>query len=161
MLRHVDGARGIEKSEYADGGVQHETKDGLRRAHRLALQDLVGEGDQIVEIGEEVVDTVADRTRHDEAIGLDHRNEDHLIEVSVEKIDTPVPALPGVIDVDGKLGIGIITVELNDRRLQHLAVWLRLVRGAGRQQQQGEQEPEDAQRGNGGPRHHANSGRTC
>ncbi|MNY46736.1 hypothetical protein D3C86_1819450 [compost metagenome] len=85
---------------------------------------MVGQAGQFAEVGEEVADSAAYDARGDEAVAVDQRQVDPLVEALVEVVDTAVPLLPGIV-VDqrhqgGALELALVELGVELQALQRL-----------------------------------------
>ena len=93
----------IEQADQADGAVDQEAAGGGRRLLAPELQQAVVQGADFTDIAEEVAHAGAHEAGGDGLVGIDHRQEDELVQAIVEGVHAPVEPLPRVVHVGDDL----------------------------------------------------------
>jgi hypothetical protein len=101
--RHAEFLGDVEDAEDADGGVDQEAGDGLRRARRLALGHLVDRRHRLAEILHDIADPALDRLGHPEFVGHRDRPDDQHVDRAVDREHEPVGDLQRIPRLAGFL----------------------------------------------------------
>ncbi len=114
MMRQAGLGRRIEQAADPDHAIDHEAAERLGRALDPELQHVVAENHRLAELGDEVVQYLADRGADAVGIAQRQRPQDRVVDHLVDRIEAPVDPLEGVFDGQGVLS----GVRLDDRLLE-------------------------------------------
>src|SRR5882757_6891862 len=95
-IRQLELRRNVEQSADSNRTVDHKPPDALRPAEKVSLKDVIGGAVHFRQIGKEIVDPSADRTRHT-PIAIADRQEDRFVKAGIEAIVEAIQPLPWIV----------------------------------------------------------------
>src|SRR5882757_3203752 len=84
VLFHSPMAGGIEQTADSNHGVHSESTHVTQAVMKFALQEVIDDGDWIIEVGEEVRDRAAHRRRRDLDVGARYRSHHGVVNRTIE-----------------------------------------------------------------------------
>src|SRR5258706_14926825 len=127
MLFQPPMACRIEQSSDSHHRVGPESTHIAQSVTNLALQDVVDDGDWIVEVGEEVRDGAAHRCRRDLHVGACDRAEHCMVDCAIERIHGSIDTLKSIAGIrfsGGQRGAAAERQYQRDRREQMKSIEL-------------------------------------